>query len=68
MKMKNDLAFLIDFNLYLFEHQSDVNKNIPLRFLQYVDKVRMYAKKMPIEDAVDNFIEHHRCGADCPQR
>jgi len=36
MGMKNDLAFLIDFNLYLFEHQSTVNINMPLRFLQYV--------------------------------
>ena len=34
--MKNDLAFLIDMKLYLFEHQSTVNKNMPLRFLQYV--------------------------------
>ena len=36
MGMKNDLAFLIDLNLYLFEHQSTINKNMPLRFLQYV--------------------------------
>lgn len=36
MGIKNDLAFLIDFNLYLFEHQSTVNVNMPLRFLQYV--------------------------------
>ena len=36
MGMKNDLAFLIDFNLYLFEHQSTINNNMPLRFLQYV--------------------------------
>ena len=34
--MKNDLAFLIDMNLYLFEHQSTVNRNMPFRFLQYV--------------------------------
>ena len=34
--MKNDLAFLIDMRLYLFEHQSTVNPNMPLRFLQYV--------------------------------
>ena len=34
--MKNDLAFLIDMNLYLFEHQSTVNRNMPMRFLQYV--------------------------------
>lgn len=36
MGMKNDLAFLVDLNLYLFEHQSTVNRNMPLRFLQYV--------------------------------
>lgn len=35
MGMKNDLAFLIDFSLYLYEHQSTVNPNMPLRFLQY---------------------------------
>lgn len=34
--MKNDLAFIIDMRLYLFEHQSTVNPNMPLRFLQYV--------------------------------
>lgn len=36
MGVKNDLAFLIDLNLYLFEHQSTLNPNMPLRFLQYV--------------------------------
>ncbi len=34
--MKNDLAFIIDMRLYLFEHQSTMNPNMPLRFLQYV--------------------------------
>ncbi len=36
MGMKNDLAFLVDFHLYLYEHQSTVNLNMPLRFLEYV--------------------------------
>lgn len=36
MGVKNDLAFLVDFHLYLYEHQSTVNLNMPLRFLQYV--------------------------------
>lgn len=36
MGIKNDLAFLVDFHLYLYEHQSTVNLNMPLRFLQYV--------------------------------
>lgn len=34
--MKNDLAFIVDMRLYLFEHQSTMNPNMPLRFLQYV--------------------------------
>ena len=42
MSMKNDLAFLADFHLYLYEHQSTVNSNMPLRFLQYV--AREYEK------------------------
>ncbi len=36
MGVKNDLAFLVDFHLYLYEHQSTVNPNMPFRFLQYV--------------------------------
>ncbi|MCM1123424.1 MAG: hypothetical protein NC416_12650 [Eubacterium sp.] len=42
MNMKNDLAFLIDFHLYLYEHQSTYNPNIPLRNLFYV--AREYQK------------------------
>lgn len=38
MNMKNDLAFIMDFDLHLYEHQSTVNPNMPLRFLQYVTK------------------------------
>lgn len=36
MGMKNDLAFIIDTNLFLFEHQSTYNPNMPLRDLFYV--------------------------------
>ena len=36
MGMKNDLAFLVDCDLYLLEHQSTINRNMPFRFLQYV--------------------------------
>ena len=36
MGMKNDLAFIMDMNLYLYEHQSTYNPNIPLRDLFYV--------------------------------
>ena len=34
--MKNDLSFLIASRLYLYEHQSTVNPNLPLRFLLYI--------------------------------
>lgn len=48
MGMKNDLAFIVDMKLYLFEHQSTVNKNMPLRFLQYVSAE--YEKLIVSED------------------
>ena len=38
MNMKNDLAFLVDFQLHLYEHQSTKNPNMPLRNLFYVAK------------------------------
>ena len=38
MNMKNDLAFLIDSSLNLYEHQSSFNPNMPLRDLFYVSK------------------------------
>ena len=34
--MKNDLAFLINLELNLYEHQSTWNPNMPLRDLFYV--------------------------------
>ena len=36
MGIKNDLAFIIDTNLFLFEHQSTYNPNMPLRDLFYI--------------------------------
>ena len=36
MGMKNDLAFLLNTNIYLYEHQSTVNPNMPLRDLFYI--------------------------------
>ena len=41
MKYKNDLSFLIDKTLSLYEHQSSYNPNMPLRgFLYYADLYR----------------------------
>ena len=36
MEMKNDLAFIVDTSLYLYEHQFTFNPNIPLRNLFYI--------------------------------
>lgn len=36
MSMQNDVSFLIDSRLSLYEHQSTYNPNLPLRFLFYV--------------------------------
>ena len=46
--MKNDLSFLIDSQMNLFEHQSSVNPNIPLRGLMYFSK--LYQKEIEKHD------------------
>ena len=38
MSMKNDLAFVLDCRLMIYEHQSTPNPNMPLRDLFYVSK------------------------------
>lgn len=37
MKMKNDLSFIFRFEMSVYEHQSTINPNMPLRDLFYVD-------------------------------
>ena len=39
MNMKNDVSFLFNFQVNLYEHQSTVNPNMPLRDLIYVSKL-----------------------------
>lgn len=39
ISMKNDLSFVLDWRLNLYEHQSTYNPNMPLRDLFYVAKV-----------------------------
>ena len=39
MNYKNDISFVMDSELMLYEHQSTVNPNMPLRDLIYVTKV-----------------------------
>ena len=66
MGMKNDLAFIMDTNLYLYEHQSTYNPNMPLRDLFYicseyqklVDKKSLYSSTLQKIPA-PNFIEFY---------
>ena len=39
ISVKNDLSFLINDEMYLFEHQSTVNPNMPVRGLLYFSKL-----------------------------
>lgn len=59
MGMKNDVSFLIDWNINLFEHQSTYSLNMPLRGLLYIasnirkfveiNRLDMYAsRKIPL--------------------
>ena len=76
MGMKNDLAFIMDTNLYLYEHQSTYNPNMPLRDLFYicseyqklVDKKSLFSSTLQKIPA-PNFIEFDNGStgiADCP--
>ena len=42
LSMHNDVSFIIDSRISLYEHQSTYNPNLPLRYLMYVSEV--YAK------------------------
>ena len=77
MGMKNDLAFIIDTNLYLYEHQSTYNPNIPLRDLFYisneyqklVDKKSLFSSTLQ-KILAPNFIEFYNGStaiADCTE-
>ena len=66
MGIKNDLAFIMDTNLYLYEHQSPYNPNMPLRDFFYicseyqklVDKKSLFSSTLQKIPA-PNFIEFY---------
>ena len=65
MGIKNDLAFIIDTNLYLYEHQSTYNPNMPLRDLFYISseyQKSLYSSSLQKIPA-PNFIEFYN-GSD----
>ncbi len=42
--MRNDVSFVMDFQIHLYEHQSTVNPNMPLRDLLYI--AQLYTKEI----------------------
>ena len=75
MSIKNDVSFLIDGRLSLYEHQSTYNPNLPLRFLLYIANqyasitkdVNLYGTRL-IEIPTPEFIIFYNGRKDCPDR
>lgn len=67
MSMQNDVSFIIELGLNLYEHQSTYSPNLPVRYLLYVADVysdytkdmNLYgtkAVKLPLDEAVERAI------------
>ena len=75
MTVKNDVSFLIDGHLSLYEHQSTYNPNLPLRFLIYISKLysrmtrneNLYGTKM-IRIPPPEFLIFYNGKEDFPDR
>lgn len=75
MSMKNDLAFILDMRLHMYEHQSTHNPNIPLRDLFYVsqeyqmlvDKKSLYGSKV-VKIPAPRFVVFYNGLAKQPER
>ena len=75
MSMKNDLSFLIDARLSLYEHQSTYSPNLPLRFFFYLSDMfsgmtmdaNLYGTKRVVLP-VPRFIVFYNGEADQPDR
>ncbi len=50
--MKNDVSFILDYEINLYEHNSTPCPNIPLRFLLYISS--SYKKLIPLKDTYKN--------------
>ena len=75
MSMKNDVSFLIDGRLSLYEHQSTKNPNLPLRFLLYIShqysrltvKANLYGE-MIVRIPAPEFIIFYNGKDEMPER
>lgn len=75
MSMHNDVSFLIDSRLSLYEHQSTYSPNLPLRYLLYVSDLysfiikdaNLYGTKL-IQIPSPRFIIFYNGRHQCPER
>lgn len=75
MGMKNDVSFIFEMSLNLYEHQSTVNPNMPLRDLFYVAQVlqgiikdeNLYGTSL-VEIPTPNFVVFYNGTAKQPER
>lgn len=75
MNMKNDLAFIIDCRMSLYEHQASVNPNMPLRNLLYVareyqgmvDSQSLYSSR-PVKLPTPCFVVFYNGLTEQPER
>lgn len=75
LSMKNDVAFVIGYNLNMYEQQASINPNMPMRYLQYVAKEygklivhkTLYSNKL-IKVPTPNFIVFYNGVAPQPER
>ena len=75
MSMKNDVSFLIDGRLSLYEHQATKNPNLPLRFLLYIShlysrltvKANLYGERI-VQIPAPEFIIFYNGKDEMPER
>ena len=74
MNMKNDVSFLLDAEMMLYEHQSTWNPNMPLRDLiyisrlleKYVNKESLYASTL-VKIPAPRFVTFYNGSASAPE-
>ena len=74
MNMKNDVSFLLDAEMMLYEHQSTWNPNMPLRDLiyisrllgKYVNKESLYASTL-VKIPAPRFVTFYNGSANAPE-
>ena len=75
MSMQNDVSFIIEMRLHLYEHQSTYSPNLPVRYLLYVaDVYSDYTKDMnlygsrPVKLPTPKFVIFYNGQAEQPDR